>query len=182
MDPYLANITLFGGNFAPLYWAFCNGALLSIAENTALFSLIGTTYGGDGQTTFALPDLRGRIPVGTGQGPGLPNVDLGEVWGTENVNILVPNMPAHVHQVISSSASLKANSDAGGQPNPQNNYLGVAQTSVYASSASGGAFMQYNNAMVTTSIAGSGQPINVVMPYLALNYIIAVEGIYPSRN
>src|SRR6478672_10112699 len=96
-EPFLAEIIMFAGNFAPRGWAFCQGQILSIAQNTALFSLLGTTYGGNGQTTFALPDLRGRVPVGTGQGPGLSNYDLGQVSGSESVTLTVSQMPAHNH-------------------------------------------------------------------------------------
>src|SRR5689334_14491352 len=103
--PLLASIAIFAGNFAPRGWALCNGQILPIAQNTALFSLLGTTYGGNGQTTFALPDLRGRAPIGTGQGPGLSNVDLGQVGGTENVTLLTSNMPMHNHSLNASSAA-----------------------------------------------------------------------------
>src|SRR4051812_19628298 len=96
-EPFLAEIMIFAGNFAPRGWAFCNGQILSIAQNTALFSLLGTTYGGNGQTTFALPDLRGRVPIGVGQGPGLSSISLGEVGGTENVTLLTTQMPMHDH-------------------------------------------------------------------------------------
>ncbi|HEX2898890.1 MAG TPA: tail fiber protein, partial [Bacteroidia bacterium] len=108
MDPTLSEIRIFAGNFAPLSWAFCNGALMSIAENTALFSLLGTTYGGDGQTTFALPDLRGRVPVGTGQGAGLSFWDLGEVEGSEGVTLILSQLAAHNH-TATASISQKAN-------------------------------------------------------------------------
>src|SRR5438105_10342167 len=96
-EPFLGQIMLFGGNFAPRGWAFCNGQIMSIAQNTALFSLLGTTYGGDGITTFALPDLRGRAPVGQGQGPGLSNITLGEASGTESITLTIANMPGHNH-------------------------------------------------------------------------------------
>src|SRR4051812_4210500 len=96
-EPFLAEIVMFAGNFAPRGWAFCNGQILSIAQNTALFSLLGTTYGGNGQTTFSLPDFRGRSPVGTGQGPGLATIDLGEVSGAEAVTLLTTQMPVHTH-------------------------------------------------------------------------------------
>ena len=100
VEPYIAEIVLFGGNFAPRGWAFCDGSLLSIAQNTALFSLLGTTYGGNGQTTFALPDLRGRVAIHAGQGPGLTPRDLGESFGTEQVTLTVAQLPAHSHSVL----------------------------------------------------------------------------------
>lgn len=99
MEGYIAQIILFAGTFAPRGWAFCQGQILSISQNTALFSLLGTTYGGNGQTTFALPDLRGRAPIGTGQGPGLSSISLGQMAGTENVTLLITQLPAHTHTV-----------------------------------------------------------------------------------
>ena len=117
MDPLLASIILFAGNFAPRGFYLCQGQILSIAQNTALFSLLGTTYGGDGRTTFALPDLRGRVPVGQGQGPGLSNYDLGEVSGTESTTLLVTNLPQHNHPLI-------ATSEAGSTSDPTGAFLG----------------------------------------------------------
>src|SRR5262245_42833413 len=111
MDSFIGSIILFAGNFAPRGWAFCQGQILSIAQNTALFSILGTTYGGNGQTTFALPDLRGRVPIGTGQGPGLSNIDLGEQSGSENVTLLASNMPPHTHDYIP-AASQTGSSDS----------------------------------------------------------------------
>src|SRR5947209_8680014 len=104
-EPFLASIAIFAGNFAPRGWALCNGQILPIAQNTALFSLLGTTYGGNGQTTFALPDLRSRAPIGAGQGPGLSNIDLGQVGGTENVTLLTSNMPMHNHSLNASTTA-----------------------------------------------------------------------------
>ena len=180
MDPTLAEIRLFAGNFAPLGWAICNGDLLSIAQNTALFSLIGTTYGGDGQTTFALPDLRGRIPVSAGQGPGLSNYELGEVTGTESYTILTTQMPAHNHLVLCSGTdgSGTSNSPSGEYPaaGPVDRTSGQPVNTRFASTANA----QMNASSV--QIAGGSQPVDNIMPTLGLNYIIAVEGIYPSRN
>ncbi|MEN9798594.1 MAG: hypothetical protein RL653_2290, partial [Pseudomonadota bacterium] len=105
MDPFLGEIKLFAGNFAPTGWAFCHGQLLPIAQNSALFSLLGTTYGGNGQTTFALPDLRGRIPVGFGQGPGLTNRNLGDMSGVESVTLQVSNLPQHAHPFAVSAST-----------------------------------------------------------------------------
>lgn len=181
MDATLANITIFAGNFAPLSYAFCNGALLSIAENTALFSLLGTTYGGDGQTTFALPDLRGRSPKGTGQGPGLSYCDLGEVAGTESTTLLTSNLAPHIH-AATASFTMKVNGNAGGETSPVGNTLGTASQSVYANTVTAGVTMAPISGNATSGIAGNSQPVPNMMPYLALNFIIAVEGIYPSRN
>src|SRR3977135_1047673 len=108
MDAYIALILLFGGNFEPRNWAFCNGQIMSISQNTALFSLLGTTYGGNGQTTFALPDLRGRVPVGQGQGPGLSNYSLGQVAGAENLFLSIAQLPSHTHAITLGSLAATA--------------------------------------------------------------------------
>ena len=179
MDPTLSEIRLFAGNFAPLSWAYCNGALLSIAENSALFSLIGTLYGGDGQVTFALPDLRSRIAVGTGQGPGLSNWDLGQVQGSETVTLLQTQIPAHTH-TATATAKANANSAVGDINTPGGNYAANSGSDLYAETPT--VNMGPNNFSFTLQQAGGSQPHNNLMPYLALNYIIAVEGIYPSRN
>src|SRR5688572_2928769 len=173
MDPLLASIILFAGNFAPRGWALCQGQLLSIAQNTALFSLLGTTYGGNGQTTFALPDLQGRAPIGTGQGPGLSNVDLGEVGGTENVTLTVSEMPAHTH-------TLNAVTDAGDTSvatNALNANTGALDREYKAATTA-------NTSMHSSaiSVTGGSQPFSTRPPYLGMNYIIAMEGIFPSRN
>lgn len=176
----MAEIRIFAGNFAPLSWAFCNGALLSIAENTALFSLLGTTYGGDGQVTFALPDLRGRIPVGTGQGGGLSSYDLGQVSGSEAVTLISINLPAHTHAATGVYTPKAQISGAGTQSTPGGAYYSISAADMYSSS--------HNNVGGPTAfnfplgISGGSEPHSNLMPYLAMNYIIAVEGIYPSRN
>ena len=170
--PFIGNIIMFGGIFAPVGWAFCDGSLQSISENTALFSLIGTTYGGDGQSTFALPDLRGRIPVSQGQGNGLSNYVLGQVGGTETVSLLSAHLPSHAHVVLE-------NSGAADSTNPQNSYLGAqANLLAYNPTPTAGSVMKSN------SIGNSpgGQPHSNIMPSLALNYIIALDGIYPSQS
>jgi len=167
-DPFIAQITLFAGNFAPRGWAFCAGQILPIAQNTALFSLLGTTYGGNGQTTFALPDLRGRVPVGTGQGPGLSNVDLGETGGSESVTLTQSQMPAHSHLAGVTQAAQAASRPANKVP---------SAGGAYADASDGSTF---NPAHIQNS--GGGQPIPIRPPYLGLNYIIALQGIFPSRN
>lgn len=179
VDPYLATITNFAGNFAPLNWAFCNGALLSIANNTALFSLIGTTYGGDGMTTFALPDLRGRYAIHAGQGPGLPYYSLGEMSGSENSTLLTTNLPAHNHSVIQVTGAPGAQTDSGNAANP----TGAVPASVdtrYNSTSDGD--MIPTVSMGQSGITGSNAPVSNIAPYLAMNYIICTEGIYPSRS
>lgn len=170
--PYIAAILLFAGNFAPRGWAFCEGQILSIAQNTALFSLLGTTYGGNGQTNFALPDLRGRVPIHQGTGPGLPLYTLGELAGAANITLLTSNMPAHNH-------TLNAFSEAGDTSAPAGALLSNtgALDKEYRTAGTG---VVMNSAAI--GIAGGSQPVSIMQPYLALNYIIALQGIFPSRN
>ena len=180
MEGYIAEIRMFAGNFAPRGWAFCQGQILSIAQNTALFSLLGTTYGGNGQTTFALPDLRSRVPVGAGVVSGLPTTNLGQMSGAPTHTLIITEMPAHNHatqtQVNASSAEGTAFTPTGGiwatSPNGD---------TIYSTSAAN-ATMAANGVQVTVGIAGGSQPHNNMQPYLGMNYIICMEGIYPSRN
>jgi microcystin-dependent protein len=167
-DPYLGEIRLVPYNFAPRGWAFCSGQILSIAQNTALFSLLGTTYGGNGQTTFALPDLRGRVPVSSGQGPGLSNITLGEQAGTETVTLNQGQMPAHGHLAGASNAAATGSRPGNSVP---------AAGGAYAASSDG---TTLNPAFIQNS--GGSQPFGIRPPYLGLNFIIALEGIFPSRN
>jgi microcystin-dependent protein len=167
-EPFLAQIMMFGGNFAPRGWALCNGQILPIAQNTALFSLLGTTFGGNGQTTFALPDLRSRVPVHPGQGPGLSNVSLGEAGGGETVTLTQNEMPQHAHLVAASNGGTTAS-------RPANNFLAAGGS---YTNASDGTTM--NPAMV--GVAGGSLPHENRQPYLGVNFIIALEGIFPSRN
>jgi microcystin-dependent protein len=169
-EPFLGMIIIVPYNFSPRGWAFCNGQILPIAQNTALFSLLGTTFGGNGQTTFALPDLRGRFPNSSGQGPGLSSYDLGQVSGTETVTITINQMPSHNHLVgcnnegsssASPSTALPANTSVG---------------NIYAPTAD--SIMAPNMIQPT----GGSQPTPIMNPYLTLNYCIALEGIFPSRN
>ena len=171
-EPFLGSIVLFCGNFAPRGWALCDGQLLSIAQNTALFSILGTTFGGNGTTNFALPDLRGRVPVHPGSGPGLSPYSLGEVLGTENVTLLVNQMPAHNHAVAAPCSD-----GAPSSPSPVGAVLANQdQTPFYA--ASGTAAM----AAGTSTTAGGSLPHENRQPLLAINFIIALEGIFPSRS
>lgn len=169
-EPFIGQIVGFGGNFAPRGWAFCNGQLLSIAQSTALFSILGTTYGGNGQTTFGLPDLRGRVPVHWGQGPGLSPYTLGQVSGTETVTLISTQMPVHNHALLAS------NEDAGAK-NPTGQVLATTTTSAYVATP-------IDTTMNPASIgaAGGSQPHNNLQPYLAISFIIALEGFFPSRN
>ena len=171
MEPYIGQIQAFGFNFAPLGWAQCNGQLLPIAEYDALFSLLGTTYGGDGQTTFALPDLRGRSIVHPGQGPGLSNISHGETAGSENITLTVNNMPAHNHNV-----SIAVNTGSG-EESSSTSYLS-SHAGAFKEAPSSGAVL----AGVNQTNAGGNQPVNIRNPYLGMYYCIALEGIYPSRN
>lgn len=171
--PILGEIRLFAGTFAPRGYALCNGQLLSISQNTALFSLLGTTYGGNGTTNFALPDLRGRVPNHFGQGPGLSNYVQGQVGGTENVTLLANNLPAHTHTVNAVATGGNQASPAGGVPAIESTGTSLN----YSSSAP-------NTTMSPATIAPTGQniPVSVIQPYLTINYIIALQGIFPSRN
>jgi microcystin-dependent protein len=162
--PFIGQITIFAGTFAPRGWAFCDGQIMAISNNTALFSIIGTTYGGNGQTTFALPDLRGRVPIGPRQGPGLSFRNVGEVSGEENHTLTQSELPAHAHQG-SGGGSQTTNNPSGAYP---------AKGGVYAGSPA--------SATGAGQPAGGGQPHGNMQPYLGLNYIIAIEGIFPSRN
>lgn len=172
--PFLGEIRMFGGNFAPRGWAFCDGQLISIAQNTALFSLLGTTYGGNGQTTFALPDLRGRVPLHPGQGPGLAPRTLGESSGTETVTLLATQMPAHTHGLNAFNGPGTAGSPTGA----------VIAAPVSGATLDKAFSASSNTAMSPASIgtAGGSQPHDNMPPYRCVNFIIALEGIYPSRN
>ncbi len=180
MEGYIAQIMMFAGTFAPKGWAYCDGSILSIASNTALFSLVGTTYGGNGTTTFALPDFRGRVAVGTGNGPGLSPRTLGEVAGTEGVTLLTSNMPAHNHPATATVqvgvTNVTANSD-----DPDGSLLTTTGAAFYATGAGSG-HLGGVTANVTTGIVGSNQPVSTMQPYLVMNYVICLYGIFPSRN
>jgi microcystin-dependent protein len=189
--PFLGQIMLVPYNFPPRGWAFCNGQILSIAQNTALFSLLGTTFGGNGQTTFALPDLRGRVPISSGQGPGLQNYTIGEVAGSETKTLTQAEMPAHTHVITLSqfTADAKVRTDAGNRRTPQGNVLALEAagvTAVYSdaspnASLAAGAVVITNGA-ATAAVAGANQPFDMRSPYLVMNYCIALQGIFPSRN
>lgn len=183
-DPYIAEITMFGGNFAPRGWALCDGQLLAIAQNTALFSLLGTTYGGDGRTTFALPDLRGRVAIHPGSGPGLSPIRLGESGGSMSQNLMAANLPAHNHTLgAGATAALHAQSGAANSSLPAGNVLAVDRDRNYSSSAPD-VDMQAGAVTLAgaTDNTGSSQPFSIMQPYLGVNYIIALQGIFPSRN
>lgn len=169
-EPFIAEIRIFAGNFAPRGWAFCDGQLLPISENTALFSLIGTTYGGDGRTTTALPNLEGRAPMGAGRGPGLTARQLGERGGTQMVGLTTNQIPSHSHQLYGTGEDASASS-------PASNLLPAGEIEGYTSSTN--LAPMDSNALETS---GGSQPHNNISPILALNFIIALVGLYPSRS
>ena len=174
-NPFLAEIRLFAGNFPPKGWAFCDGQLIAISQNTALFSLRGTFYGGDGKTTFALPDLRDRLPISQGQGPGLTDHVIGETGGEEFVTLIASELPSHTHSMAGTDAAATSAS-------PQGGYLAKAssgRTSVnsYASPGTPAAM-----SFQSTDATGGSQPHNNLPPVLGLSYIIALQGVFPARN
>jgi microcystin-dependent protein len=172
-DPFVAEIRIFGFNFPPRGWAQCNGQLMPISQNTALFSLLGTTYGGDGKSTFALPDLEGRAPMQPGQGPGLSLRDLGESGGAESVTLLGSELPAHQHQ------SMQASTQPGNTSTPAGG--------VYARVFGGGTAYADNASNAQMAVQGIGPtggslPHNNMQPYLTLNFCIALQGVFPPRS
>lgn len=187
-EPFLGMIAIFGFNFAPRGWAFCNGQLMSIAQNTALFSLLGTTYGGDGQVTFALPNLQSRVPLHFGQGPGLSNYALGEVTGAESVTQTVNQMPAHTHVGPAHTHQVTALTDPGSAGDPTNNLLAGPPrgTNIYepltTNTTTMAPSMIQSGGNQPTTVAGGSQPFGIIPPILALNFCIALEGIFPSRS
>jgi microcystin-dependent protein len=172
-DPFVAEIRIFPFNFAPRGWAFCNGQLLPLSQNTALFSLLGTYYGGDGKTNFALPNLQGSAPTNQGQGSGLSFYDLGQTGGEETVTLLQTEMPMHAHQASGASGS--------GPTSPANNTWG-AQTGRTPPPTYVDGSPNVQMAPITVAIAGGSQPHNNMQPYLTLNFCIALQGIYPARS
>jgi microcystin-dependent protein len=169
-DPFVAEIRIYPFNFAPTGWAFCDGQILPLSQNTALFSLLGTTYGGDGKTNFALPDLQGRVPLHPGQGPGLSLYDLGQTGGVETVTLLESEIPAHSH-------TLRGSNLIADSPTPANNTLARFR----------GGYQSNTGGLVAMSPAalppaGGDQPHNNMMPYLTLSFCIALQGVYPPHS
>jgi microcystin-dependent protein len=181
MEGTIAEIRMFAGNFAPTTWAICQGQIMSIAQNTALFALLGTTYGGNGQTTFALPDYRGRSPFGVGQGPGLPDLQLGEVSGSESTTLINSNLPAHNHIITTNSTNVGGKAERPGTTDlPQGNYHSILAGSSPYSSTTDGTMAALPNP--TLGISGGNQPFANRPPFLGINFIICLQGIFPSRN
>lgn len=172
-EPFTAEIRIFAGNFAPRGWAFCNGQLLPVSQNTALFSLIGTTYGGDGRTTTALPNLQGRVPMHPGRGPGLTSRRLGQRGGSEMISLTEAQMPNHTHQ-------------ARGADEPANER--TPGTTTEPARPLGRGFLMYSTStanqvsMRSTQNTGGSQPHNNLQPFIVMNFIIALVGLYPSRS
>jgi microcystin-dependent protein len=172
-DPYVAEIRMFAGNFAPTGWAQCNGQLMPISQNTALFSLLGTIYGGDGKSTFALPDLQGAAPIGHGQGAGLSDRMLGEMGGSSYVTLLQSEIPVHTHALQAYTGDPADNR----VPGP-NMALGIPPSGVaYSNATTPLAMMNFNE----FTVAGGGLPHNNMQPYLVVNFIIAQQGVFPAR-
>jgi microcystin-dependent protein len=169
-NPFIGEIRLFGFNFAPVGWHFCDGSLLPIAQYDTLYALLGTTYGGDGQTTFGVPDFRSRIPVHQGQGPGLSQYVLGELTGTEQVTLTVQQIPTHAHGLVASNNGTRTKTAAG-------NFLASGENDIYTNDASA--------PLALTSVVasnGGSQPHSNLQPTLCVNFCIALEGIFPSPN
>ena len=174
-QPFLAEIKMFAGNFAPVRYAFCNGQILSIQSNTALFSLIGTFYGGNGTSNFGLPNMQGRAPMHQGQGPGLQLYVIGEQAGTTGVSLTIPTMPSHVHQI---SGAVIANTSPTNIPTATAAFTNTSPNQLYA--------VTTNNLITmagqSISLTGGSLPHNNVQPFLAVTFIIALQGIFPTRN
>jgi microcystin-dependent protein len=176
--PFLGQLVMFGGNFAPSGYALCNGQIMQISQNTALFSLLGTSYGGNGTSTFALPNLQGSVPVHMGQGPGLSPYSIGQSGGTQNVTVTASAMPAHSHVFNVSTANATSPSPSGRVPAKPT----VANAAAYAVSQSSPALAPQVMNPQSCSIVGGSVPHNNMMPTLFITFIIALTGIFPSRN
>ncbi len=178
MEGTIAEIRMFAANFSPRFWAYCNGQLLPIAQNQALFSLLGTTYGGNGVQTFALPNMQGRVAIGLGTGPGLTPVNLGEVKGTESNILSASNIPSHTH-AISGVTKMLTSTAAANAPTPGGNYFANDGSPKYKTTGSG--TMKPATVAVALGATG-GTAVNNIMPYTGISYIICMQGIFPSRN
>ena len=176
-EPFIGQIVMFGGNFAPRGWALCDGQLLPISQWQGLFSLLGTNYGGDGRTTFGLPDLRGRVAVHAGNGPGLPNIVLGQSGGSATTTLNVTNLPTHDHD-----HRLRGSTSIGDTSSPGGAVPAVNQLTRYGIYQTGAPDTDMSTAAITAAPVGAGQAFNKMPPYQAVNFIIALIGLFPSRN
>ena len=184
-DQFIGEIRIFAGTFAPKGWAFCDGQILSISQNTALFSILGVAYGGNGQSTFALPNMNGRVPIGCGNGPGLTSRVEGEIGGQETVTLLTSEIPTHSHVVTAGTVGVPSYTGVGNSDTPENSYPASSSksyTTTETANASTKGTMNTAGSTVQLSTTGGGQPHNNLQPYLAVRYIIALQGIYPPRN
>lgn len=196
MEAYMGLICGWAPNFAPRGWAFCQGQLLSIAQNSALFALLGTTYGGNGQTTFGLPDLRGRVAIAPGQAPGIGTYTIGEMGGINQVTITTAQMPMHTHSAVPSltgqlsattntaTATAPGNGEILAAPNGQDSSLRSVTVKSYAPASAANTTLQGGpvTGTITVGPAGGSQPLPIMQPYLAIPQIICLQGIFPSRN
>lgn len=178
---FIGEVRMFAGNFAPRSWAFCDGQLLAISQNTALFSILGTTYGGDGRTTFALPDLRGRAPVSQGTGPGLSSHRLGSRSGTETVQLNATQLPSHSHNAAV-TVSIGTNTTAANSNEGSGHTLGAGANIYNSAAPESGEDLGGVSGNMTVNNNGGNQAHNNMQPYLAIHYIIALQGTYPSRS
>lgn len=184
MEQYIGQIMMFAGNFAPRNWAMCDGQLLPIANYTALFSILGTTYGGDGRTTFGLPNLKGRAALHPGRGPGLTDIRLGQQGGNDNVQLSILELPNHDHSGATLKGTLGVNEEDGDSEDPQGRNFGVATSGTPYNSNANDKVMAADTVSITgeTGNTGGGSPFPSRNPYQGMNYIIALEGLYPPRS
>ncbi len=180
MEGYIGEIRWFAATFEPRNWAYCDGRLLSIAQNSALFSILGTTYGGNGIQTFALPDFRGRTAVSSGQGAGLSNYVEGEKTGNINVTLISSNLPPHNHPVTGTVTP--SGGGGGGDSSPVSNYPANDGNLNYATGTALNAQSGNANFSLSTTVTGNNLPVSIEQPYLGMNYVVCMYGIYPSRN
>ena len=181
-EPFIGEVKLLGFNFPPLGYMTCQGQILSIAAYTALFSLIGTTYGGNGQTTFALPDLQGRMPVGQGQGPGLPVYTMGEAAGNTTSTLTQAQLPQHIHSLVNMHVQIKASNATATEQSSDGTFPATTVAAAYSDTPTAGLYTGGTQVSGTTDPVGSGMPFSILNPFLCMNFSIAVEGIFPSRN
>lgn len=181
MEGTIGEIRFFAGNFAPKNWALCQGQLLAITQNTALFSILGTTYGGNGQTTFALPNFQSRCALGPGQGPGLSPRSLGEMSGSETFTVLQNNLPTHTH-AITGTVTMNANPAEGNADAPQNSYPATQSGTPLYATATNGSLMGAMQSTLAIGSSGAQIPAGNWQPFLGLNFVICMFGVFPARN